>query len=165
MFASQERPKIVASKMLPARIDTLECFTPLWKSTKTSIFSYFSPNLPNKWLISCNHFIQWTLFLEMKQNENFHIYSILWKCQQVWFLSRRDISPNKSLGTPVKRVLILYTSSVPPPTLWFCRKWWAMKANSNRALRSCQNVFIMLLIPNIYFWKIRETFFLSPALV
>ena len=54
LFASQERPKIVASKMLPERIDTLECLTPLWKSTKMSIFPYFSPNLPNKCLISCN---------------------------------------------------------------------------------------------------------------
>ena len=100
LFASQERPKIIASKMLPARIDTLECFTPLWKSTKTTIFPYFSPNLTNKWLISCNYCIIWTLWLEIKQKENFHIYSILWKCQQVRFPRRIDISPNKSLGTP-----------------------------------------------------------------
>ena len=100
LFASQESPKIVASKMLPAKVDTLQCFMPIWKCTKISKFPCFSPNLLKTELISCNNCTLWTLFLDIKRKENVIIYSILWKCQQGRYPSRIDIYPNKSLGTP-----------------------------------------------------------------
>ena len=75
----------------------------IWRFTKISIFPCFSPNLLKTELISCNNCILWTFFLVIKQKGNCNIYSILWKCQQGRSPSRIDISPNKSLGTPVKR--------------------------------------------------------------
>ena len=56
--------------------------------------------LKTEW-ISCNNSILATLSFDIKQKRNFNIYSILWKCQQGRNPSRIDISPNKSLGTPV----------------------------------------------------------------
>ena len=73
----------------------------IWKFTKSSIFSCLSPNLYKTEFISCTYCILWTLFLYIKRKGNFNIYHILWKCQQGRYHSRIDISPNKSLGTPV----------------------------------------------------------------
>ena len=70
------------------------------KSTKISIFPYLSPNFLKTEFILCINFIRWTLFLEIIQKGNFHIYSILWKCPQGRCPNRIDNSPNKSHGTP-----------------------------------------------------------------
>ena len=105
LLASQESPKIVASKTLPAKIDTLQCFMTIWKIIEINIFACFSPNLLKTELISCNNCIGCTLFLDIKQKGNVYINFILRKCQQGRYPSRMDIWPNKSLIAHV-----LYTS-------------------------------------------------------
>ena len=117
LYASQESPKIVARKTMPAKIDTIQCFMPIRTFTKITIFS---PNLLKTDLISCDYCILWTLFLDIKHIKNSHICSVMWKCQQERFPSRIDNSPNKSLGTPVKTVELSLnsTSSSRTETEW-----------------------------------------------
>ena len=55
----------------------------------------------NLFCVIIKFYRSYTLFPQMEQKWNFHIFSILWKCQQGRCPSRINISPNKSLGTPV----------------------------------------------------------------
>ena len=125
IFASQEKPKIVASKTLPAIKDTLLCFMSLWKSTIISTFPCFSPNFLKAEFISCYNCILWTLFLEIKQKWHIHIYSILCKCHPEGCRNRIDISPKKN-----RWVLLLWNSGAQrrgytrsEMELLFCKKY------------------------------------------
>ena len=94
------KPENGCQQNAASKIDTLQCFMPTWKFPKNSKSPCFSPNLLKTELFLCNNCIARTFFLDIKQNKNCDIYSILWKCQQERYPSRIDISPNKSLGTP-----------------------------------------------------------------
>ena len=90
MFASQESSKFAASKMLQVRIDTLQGFNPLWKSTKISIIQCFRPKLLTTELIRPINNDLKTLYLGIKQKAKCHNYSIM------------VISPNWFLGVLIK---------------------------------------------------------------
>ena len=70
-----KRIKTFASITLPAK-NTIQCFIPLKRFIKISLFQCLSPNSLKTDVIVCNNFILWTLFLEIKQNRNVHICSV-----------------------------------------------------------------------------------------